>query len=300
MLAVGGPTAAGKSALVHAVALLLGAEVVVADPFQRYRGLEVAADTPRAAQLEEVPYHLVRDLDLAEPSTAAGFAERARPVIDDLVAAGGLPIVSGGTGLYVRAALSDLEFAPEPEPSRREWAEEAVTTDLEAAVDELRRLAPALADRVDAGNPRRVARALEAAVAGAAVEHPPDIWRRGDRHPTLRVAVTRPREVLDELIAVRVRRELEDGLVDELERAMERPGTCREARQIIGMREVAAIATGELPADELETRLVARTRRLARKQLTWLRRAPLDAEIDLGDRPPEAALDELAALWLGR
>jgi tRNA dimethylallyltransferase len=260
----------------------------------------VAADSPGAAEREEVRYHLVGDLDLDQPSTAAGFAERARPVIDDLVARGEVPIVSGGTGLYLRAALTDVAFPSAPDPGRREWAEEAVTVDLEAAVDELRRLAPALAERVDTANPRRVARALEAAVAPPRTEEAPGIWHQADRHTTLRVAVTRPRAVLDELIAVRVRRELAAGLVEELERALERPGTCREARQIIGMREVAAVAAGTLPREELEARLVARTRRLARKQLTWLRRVRLDAEIDLGDRPPEAAVEELAALWLGR
>ena len=110
MLALAGPTAAGKSALAHAAARALGAEIVVADPFQRYRGLEIAADSPRPPALAEVRHHCVGDLDLTDRSTAAGFARRAHAAIDACAAAGRPAVVSGGTGLYLRAALADLGF----------------------------------------------------------------------------------------------------------------------------------------------------------------------------------------------
>ncbi len=270
----------------------------MADPFQRYRGLEIAADAPRPAQRAEVRYHAVGDLGLTRRSTAAGFGALAHAAIDACLAAGRTPIVSGGTGLYLRAAVSDLAFPADAPPRVREWAESLVADDPAGALEELRRRDPGAADRVDAANPRRVARALEVAEAGGA----PDgagLWSGETRLPTLLVAVTRPREVLDARIAVRVRRELDDGLVAELERAIGTPGVSREALQVIGAREVAAMRAGALDPADLPDRLAARTRRLARKQLTWLRKTPGLVPLDLGDAPAEEALPRLLALWRG-
>ena len=295
MLALAGPTAAGKSALAHAAARELRGEIVVADPFQRYRGLEIAADAPRPAARAEVRYHCVGDLGLAERSTAAGFADAAHAAIDACVAAGRPAIVSGGTGLYLRAALADLAFPEEGVPGDREWAERLAEREPEAALAALRSRAPAAAARVDAANPRRLARALEIAAAGRRREDA--LWSAAPRRPTLLVAVTRPREVLDRLIAERVRRELDEGLVAEIEAALAAPGVSREALQVIGAREVAALRAGDLPARELPERLATRTRRLARKQLTWLRKTPGVVWLDLGGRPAEDALDTLLARW---
>jgi tRNA dimethylallyltransferase len=152
---------------------------------------------------------------------------------------------------------------------------------------------------VDVRNPRRVARALEIVAAGRGDGAGPSeaLFGPETRRPTLLVAVTRPREELRRRIAARVRRELEDGLVAELEAALEREDLSREAAQVIGMREVAAVRAGELPASELEERLRARTRRLARKQLTWLAKTPVAATLDLGEAPAAEALPRLLALW---
>jgi tRNA dimethylallyltransferase len=301
ILAVAGPTASGKSALAHAVARAVGGEIIVADPFQRYRGFEIAADSPRPHERAEVPYHLVGDLDLSESSRVGDFARRAHHVIDEVIRRGRLPIVSGGSGLYLRAALGTLDFA-EPVPAElRAWAEELVARDLEAAVERLRQLDPLAAARVDVANPRRVARALELAEAGRQAARPSGpLWSAATRRPTLIVAISRPRAVLRERIAQRVRRELEEGLVAELEAALDRPGgLSREAAQIIGIHEVLALRRGELDPSDLEAALVARTRRLARKQLTWLRKMPGLVWLDLGDRPAEEARDEVLALLAG-
>ena len=215
VLALFGPTAAGKSALAHVAALALGGEIVVADPFQRYRGLEIAADAPRPDERAAVPYHLVGDLDLAESSTAADFGARAAVVVDDVLRRGRVPIVAGGTGLYLRAALAELDFPPPPDPSVRASVEALVARDHVAAVEELERRDPALAGTTDLANPRRLARALELARSGA--PRGTRLFDAPDRHPTLLVAVTRPRPVLDARIEARVRRELDEGLVGSLE-----------------------------------------------------------------------------------
>lgn len=299
VLAVFGPTAAGKSAVVHAAARELDAEVVVADPFQRYRGLEIAADAPTPEERAEVSYHLVGDLGLDQASTAADFADHADRAVTDVAGRGSLPIVAGGTGLYLRSALHAVAFPEPPDPDVRARIEQEVTDSLEAAVERLRAAAPGAAAEIDTANPRRVARALEAleGVSGAG----PDIWSAPARRPYLLVAVTRPREVLDRLIGQRVQRELDDGLVAEIEAAIDHPaGLSREAAQIIGVKEVEAVRAGTLGVDDLAERLASRTRRLARKQMTWLRRMEPDEELDLGDDDAGSAGKRLAEVWRAR
>jgi tRNA dimethylallyltransferase len=298
VLALFGPTAAGKSALAHAAARQLNGEIVVADPFQRYRGLEIAADAPSAAERADVPYHFVGDLALDESSSAGAFGADAHAVIDGIIERGQLAVVTGGTALYLRAALTELGFPPTVPPVTRAWAEALVTADPDAARDELRRRDPDVAARVDLANPRRLARALELAALPEHVEGPRDrLWDGSTRRPTWLAAITRPRAELDRLIALRVRRELDDGLVAELTRALAVPGVTREVRQIIGAREVAGVITGEIADTELPDLLGARTRRLARRQLSWVRRWPDAVELDLGTRPAAAALPDLLAAW---
>jgi tRNA dimethylallyltransferase len=300
VLALFGPTAAGKSALAHAAALRLGGEIIVADPFQRYRGLEIAADAPSAADRADVAYHFVGDLELIESSSAGEFAARAHEAIDQVRARGRVPIVTGGTALYLRAALTELGFPPSVSTETRTWAEGLVARDMPMAVAELARRDPAAAARVDTANPRRLARALELAGSPESQGAPTGrLWDDSMRIPTCLVVVTRPREVLDRLIATRVQREIDDGLVSELERALDAPATSREALQIIGAREVAGMRTGEITPAQLSGLLEARTRRLARRQLAWVRRWPHARVIDLDDAPAVGALGVLLEIWDG-
>ncbi len=296
VLALFGPTAVGKTAMAHRAARELGGEVVVADPFQRYRGLEIAADSPGDEARAEVPYHLVGDLDLAQGSSAADFARRAHAVIDDVLDRGRVPIVAGGTGLYLRAACGQLDFPDAADPAVRAWAENEVDADIQGAGERLRAMDPAAAEHVDLRNPRRVARALEVAAIGSR-RRTGQLWSSEARHPTLLVALLRPRPVLDRLISRRIRREIADGLIDELRRERGYPGVAREPLQIIGAREVAGLDAGTLPADDLPRLLEARTRRLARRQLAWLRRIAVDLEIDLGEAPTSDGLPTLLAAW---
>lgn len=276
---------------------MLGGEIVVADPFQRYRGLEIAADSPRPDALAEVPYQGVGDLALHEGSTAADFADLAHRAIDDALARGRVPIVSGGTGLYARAALGRLAFRSAPDPARRAWAERLVQSDPAAAVRELARRDPGAAARIDLANPRRVARALEVASGPATEPTGHGLWSGELRRPTLVVGLSRPRAEIDRRIAERVRRELDEGLVSEIEAALDTPGVSREALQVIGAREVRAMRAGDIDRADLPDRLAARTRRLARKQLTWLRKTPGIVPLEIRDEPADAALERLLALW---
>ena len=177
--------------------------------------------------------------------------------------------------------------------------ERLVADDPAEALAELRRRAPAVAESIDMRNPRRVSRALALARVGTVVRDGSHLWTDVTRHPTLLVGVVRPRPVLDRLIAQRVQRELDDGLLAELEAALATPGASRSALQIIGVREVLAIRAGTLDPVLLADALAARTRRLARAQLTWLRKTPDATELDLGERPTGEAVAQLLSLWVG-
>ncbi len=287
VIAVVGPTAVGKTAITHAVARAVGGQIIVADPFQRYVGLEIAADTPGARERSEVPHHMVRDLDLNATSTVADYARRAHRIVDDLATAGIPPVVSGGSGLYVRAALTDMDFPPEPPADVRRDVERLVADDLPAAVAELRERSPETASRIDATNPRRVVRALALARIGREQPDSGALWSGATRRPTTIVGLTRPRAVLHRRIERRVDREIADGLVEELAAAASRTDLSRAAAQIIGMREVALHLAGDLSAEGLRERLIIRTRRLARAQDTWIRKTPGIVTVDLGDDEPE-------------
>lgn len=276
---------------------MLNGEIVVADPFQRYRGLEIAADAPSAAERAEVPYHLVGDLDLTQSSSAAEYAAAAHATIDDILDRDRVPIVAGGTGLYLRAALAELDFPDEAPLDVRQAVEQLVASDLRGAIDELHQREPATAARIDLRNPRRVSRALELARVGASRPAHDRLWTDTTRHPTRIVGVTRPRPTLDALIAQRVQRELDDGLVAEIETALDTPDFSRAASQIIGVREVLALRIGQIESTALPELLAARTRKLARAQLTWLRKTPAVHEIDLGTAPAVNALERLHSLW---
>lgn len=270
---------------------------MVADPFQRYRGLEIAADSPTAQERSEVAYHFAGDLELTDSSSAGAYARAAHRTIDEILARGRVPIVAGGTGLYLRAALAELDFPHEVPDAVRRDVERLVDTDSTSAIAELCARAPEVAARIDRRNPRRIIRALELARTGATQAPADRLWNGLTRHPTRLIGVVRPRPTLDELIAQRVRRELDDGLVAEIEAALSTPGLSRTARQIIGVREVDALRGGSLAPTELADALAARTRRLARAQLTWLRKTPGTLELDLGEGPPETGLPRLVALW---
>ena len=296
VLALFGPTAVGKSALAHHAALALGGEIIVADPFQRYRGLEIAADAHPPVAARGVRSHMVGDLDLAQASSAGEYGTHAASCIDGVLARGRVPIVAGGTALYVRAAIAEVGFPSSPEPGLRAEVEATVERDPAWAAAELGRLDPDRAAATDLDNPRRLARALELARGGAPAASG-RLLQGGDRHPTLLVAVIRPRPALDARIAARVARELDEGLVREIDAALARTDLSREAAQVIGVREVRALRDGSLSEDTLADALAARTRRLARRQLAWLRRLPVAATIDLGARPAEAGLADLLRLW---
>jgi tRNA dimethylallyltransferase len=287
VLALFGPTASGKSAVAAELARRLPAEPISADAFQVYRGLEILTAQP------EEPTRLVGIRELEDEFSVGEYERLAHAAIDETLAAGRLPIVVGGTGLYLRAALVDLDLPPAPPAGLRERTD-ALYADLgpERAHALLAERDPAAAAAVHANDRRRVVRALELAELGRSLAPTEDrLWTDETRHPTLIVGLDVPPELLEQRIRARTAAMFERGVEAEVAAARARRLSTTAAK-VLGLREVA-----ELPRAEAIEQIVVRTRRFAAYQRKWLRRVPGIVMID-ADRPVPAIAD--AILDLGR
>jgi len=259
-----------------------GVELISIDSMQVYRGMDVGTATPSEADQAEVRHHLI---DLVEPSEsfAVGeFQRMAHEAIDDVASRGGTPVLVGGTGLYLRAVIDDLEIPGRYPEIRTELESE---TDSESLYDRLASLDPLAASRIGPANRRRVVRALEVCVGsgrpfssfGPGLEaYPPNRF--------VQIAIRRPRSELDSRIADRYNRQIEQGFVDEVRRLID-VGLGVTASQALGYREIAEHLAGECGLEEALEKAVARTCRFARRQERWFRRDPrinwLDAPVDV-------------------
>jgi tRNA dimethylallyltransferase len=252
---------------------------------QVYDGLPIL--TNRSPHAER----LVGIWPLSHVASVGEYAPLAHEAVDELFAAGTTPLVVGGTGLYFRAALAELELPPAPAPGARErWERLYDESGPDAAHARLRELDAAAATRVHPNDRRRVVRALELVEAGRSlVPRRETLFGGAWRHPTLLVGLDVPKPELDRRIAERTRRMFDAGVEDEVRKAL-RGGPSATARKIIGLHEVAT-----LPREEAIEALVARTRRYAAYQRKWLRR--LEGLVMVAaDRPPEETAAEIVAL----
>jgi tRNA dimethylallyltransferase len=249
---------------------------------QVYRGLPVLTNQP------ELPTRLVGILELGEEGSVSDYQQLAHAAIDEILASGRTPIVVGGTGLYLRAALAELELPPPPAPGERERLERLYDRlGAERAHLLLAARDPAVAGSVHPNDRRRVVRALELAEAGSSLHPGQDrLWSVQTRHPTLIVGLELPRDELLRRIEVRTRRMFERGVEEEVRRALAGPVSAT-ARTAYGLREVA-----ELPREEAIEALIVRTRRYAAYQRKWMRRIPGLVPVR-ADRPPAEVADEI-------
>jgi tRNA dimethylallyltransferase len=285
VLAIFGPTASGKTAVGEAVADRIGGEVVSADSAAVYRDLPVVTASPQR------PTRLVGVFPLTHEVSVGEYQRLAHEAIDELVAAGRTPVVVGGTGLYLRAALSSLDLPPPPAPGMRErWEELYDERGAKAAHELLADRDPAAAARVHANDRRRVVRALELADAGASLAPGTDrLWTEDTRHPTLIVALDVPQDELDRRIELRADAMIAHGAVEEARAAWAQPlsGT---ARKVMGLEEFAT-----LRLEDARDAYVQANRRLARYQRKWLRKMPNVVTL-AADRDPQEIADEIVAL----
>ena len=289
VIAIYGPTASGKSAVAEQLAGRIDAELVSADSMQVYRGLPILTNQ------SDFPTRLVGIWDLDHEASVGEYQELAHAAVDEILGAGRTPVVVGGTGLYLRAALADLELPPAPAPGTRERLERLYDrVGGERAHELLAERDPAAADAVHPNDRRRIVRALELAEAGSSLRPAEDrLWAGEPRHPTLVVGLELPREELRRRIEARTREMFERGVEEEVRRALERPISAT-ARHIHGLREVA-----ELPRDEAIEALIVRTRRYAVYQLRWMRRIPGVVSLP-AQRPPGELADEIVEMARSR
>jgi tRNA dimethylallyltransferase len=267
-----GPTASGKTGLAVELALRAGGEILNADSQQVYRGLDVGTAKPTPAERAAVPHHLIDLVEPGEGMDAARWAALADRAIDDVLARGKLPIVVGGTGLYVRALLHGVVEAPGRDPALRTRLEEEAALHGRPALH--RRLAavdPEAAARIRENDLVRVVRALEIAAGGRTQTELFAAHRFAPRRYRYRLlALAPPREELHRRIAVRAAAIARGGIVEEARALVERWGGA-PPRLPIGYDDAMACARGAIDGEELAARIALLHRRYARRQVVWLR-----------------------------
>ena len=284
VVAVVGPTAAGKSDLSLDLAQRLGGEIVNTDAMQVYRGMDIGtAKLPPAAR-RGVPHHLLDLLDVTEPATVAQFQGLARAVVADCRDRGVTPVLVGGSALYTRAVVDRFEFPGTDDAVRRRLEADLAEVGPAAMHERLREQDPVAAAKVLPSNGRRVVRALEVVeITGrpfaASLPEPRYFHDR-----TVQVGVRIPRPVLDERIEERVRRMWTDGLVEEVRRLAEhglREG--RTASRALGYQQVLAFLAAETTEEQAFEATVVGTRRFARRQDAWFGKDPRVHWVDWDD-----------------
>jgi tRNA dimethylallyltransferase len=297
LLALVGPTASGKTEAGIRLAEALGAEILSVDSMLVYRGMDIGTAKPTQEQRARVPHHLLDLVEPSEPFSVAAFQRVARVAARDVQRRGRRPLLVGGSGLYFRAVVDELEF-PGTEPGvRRELEAEAAAVGGEELYGRLMELDPVAASRIEPGNVRRTVRALEvAAITGRPFSSFAASW---ESYPDERVRVGGIR-MSPEALAVRIERRvadmLEAGWLDEVRALVDAGfGGWLTSSQAIGYAELARHLAGEVSIDEAAAATVDRTRSLARRQMSWFRRDPRIAWFDVGEEGAGEVVDRIRA-----
>jgi tRNA dimethylallyltransferase len=293
-----GATASGKSALALALARRVPCEIVSVDAMQVYAGVETLTNQPSPAERAEVPHHLVGYLPLTAASSVGSHTPRAHACIDEIAGRGATPLVVGGTGLYLRAALTELALPPAvPAAHRARWERFYDERGAAAALAELASRDPRAAGRLHANDRRRVVRGLELAEQGASLAPEHDrLWGGGMRRPGVVAVVSWPRADLRARIAARTEAMLAGGAADEV-RALRASGAepSPTAARILGLAQIGACLDGRATLAECAEEITLRTGQYARRQETWARRIPGAIEL-AGADGPERNADRLLEL----
>jgi tRNA dimethylallyltransferase len=289
VVALVGPTAAGKSELALRLAEELGGEVVNTDALQLYRGMDIGTAKLSVAERRGIPHHLLDVLEVTEAASVAEFQRWARDAVADCRARGVLPILAGGSALYTRAVVDRFEF-PGTDPVLRQALEARLATEGAAVLHaELAEADPEAAARILPSNGRRVVRALEVVrLTGRPFSASLPVLEYADPH-TVQIGLDCDRETLDERIALRVERMWEQGLVAEVERLVgEGLREGRTARSALGYAQVLDLLDGRLSDAEARESTVRGTRRFVRRQESWFRKDPRITWVPWQDPVPGA------------
>ncbi len=295
LLALVGPTASGKSEAAIKLAGPLGAEVVSVDSMLLYRGMDVGTAKPTLAERERVPHHLIDVAEPPEPFSVSRYQQLAHEVLAGIHARGHRALLAGGSGLYFRAIVDELEF-PATDPATREQLEtQAAALGAERIHERLAALDPVAAGKIEPANVRRTVRALEvAAVTGRTFSSFAEAWGRYPLERVRAAGIAMPREVLARRIGARVDAMLANGFAEEVRELVSRGfGGWITSSQAIGYAEMACHLAGELSLEEARGSMVKRTKALARRQLAWFRRDPRIRWFEAGDEGAVGIVDDL-------
>jgi tRNA dimethylallyltransferase len=279
----------GKTAVAVALAQRLRQRgddpiAVSADALQLYAGIETLTGAPTPEEQRELEHRLVGDVPITDRFSAGAYAHRAHDEIDRALHAGRRPIVVGGTGLYLRAALAELDLRPPPDPQARDrWYAAVEREGPEAIHARLADRDPEAAQTIDPRDRQRIVRAHELLDAGERPPGGPELWTTETRHPTRLFALVMARDALYATIDRRVDAMVAAGAAHEVEAAA-REGVSETARKALGFEE---LLHGDVEA------MKRNTRRLAKRQLTWMRKLPNVALVDVTGREPGDVADEL-------
>ena len=297
VLIVAGPTAVGKTEIALRLAEHFGGEIISADSMQVYRGMDIGTAKPTHAERQRVAHHLLDVISPGEIMTAADYQSLARSAINDITARGGLPIITGGTGLYIRAAIDHYNFTPLETDwelralLRRQSAEEGPLA-MHARLAEIDKVAAA---RIHPNDSRRIVRALE---VYATTGRPLSSWEEaaqgsGPLYDVIFCALNRPRQELYARIDARVDEMFARGLLEEV-RSLAAVNLGFVAGQALGYKELLPCLRGEIALEAASERIKQETRRYAKRQLSWFRADSRAVWIDCSDM--DAALANILSI----
>ncbi len=289
-LVIAGPTAVGKSEFAVQAALRANGEIVGADAFQVYQGLELLTAKPSLAQQQAVRHHLIGEIPRSRSFDVAQYLDLAGQRMAEIRRRGKTPVIVGGTGLYVRALMRGLDDLPPANPAIRAELE---TQPLEALQQRLKELDPVAASRIDLKNPRRVIRALEVCLtSGKPFSSFGQEWNTAPTQDC-GVLLLRDRAELYARIEQRVEEMFRDGVIEEVERA----GTemSPTAEQTLGWREIRSLIAGEMTRDACIAAIQQSTRQYAKRQITWFRRETGLRTIEMAGGQAMEEFDKLLA-----
>lgn len=276
IIAIVGPTATGKSDLAVAVAQHLGGpervEIINADAYQLYKGMDVGTAKITSEEQQGVTHHLLDVLDPTQDSSVAAFQRDSRAVLDDIAARGKRAVVVGGSGLYVRAMLDDMNFPGTDPDVRAQLEARAAQVGTRTIFEQLRELDPAAAQSIGPFNERRIIRALEV-IEITGQPYSANLPKQEYVRPAFTIGLDFDRAALDERVSLRVHQMIERGLVQEVE-SLVAQGIGKTAERAVGYAEIISHLRGEVTLAEAAEQIIANTRRLTRKQMGWFGRDP--------------------------